>query len=477
MPSQQRSPVPRQPPVPPSTIVPTPLAELPTQLAALPRRQRTTLADPLIETPLDRYAIESLVNEHQFNGSRPDQRLNTLFAPSQLRGESPYWDLDQEAIAAAGGALTVYGQAHVGPLRSGVGKTRIRLHYAERADKERMIDVFGLPHGHEPAFMRSSYRTLQIKADSGWHQFKFSMPEHPVIGSSASKKTLLAGDIQAAVCASQALGQYHAYAREPAGLALDLRDGGRPIAQLWRTLPVAERGFRPGDSAFVLHVMTDPKFAESARGRLLFSPYDGGRGEPVLAQQEYLRVQVAPRLADLAWLVLTQTHAHPTLHEQNIDVIVDRNGDVVDLIVKDLRDLALDRRGMEAAGHLDRWPALDETVAGSNRPLFERLCYGTGDEFSQVARHYQDYLGQVGSSFRPVPEREGNFLLDETSKRLVSKARRHIRPGWLESQQGSEAYDASFGTRRAGNIGPCVAGVRELLIRASEAGQFIRLPS
>ena len=359
VPNRQRHSVPPQPPAHASSIIPMALVDLTAQQAALPRRKHTTLADPLIETSLDRYAVESLVNEHEFNGSRPDQRLNALFMPSRLRGESPYWDLAPEAISARGGTLTAYGQAHVGPLRSGGDKTRIRLHYAEEADKARMIDMFGPPHGHEPAFMRSSYRTLQMKTDSGWHQFKFSMPQLTMISGSVNNKALSAGDIHTAVRASQALGQYHAYAREPAGLTLDLGDGGRPIAQLWRTLPVAERGFRPDDAAFVLHVMTDPKFAESAKGRLLFSPYDGGRRNPVLAQQEYLRVQVAPKLAELVWLALTETHAHPTLHEQNIDVIVDGNGDVADLIVKDLRDIALDRRGMAAAGHLDRWPGLD----------------------------------------------------------------------------------------------------------------------
>ena len=325
--------------------------------------------------------------------------------------------------------------------------------------------------------MRSSYRTVQIRTDAGWHQFKFSLPALPMISGAASKKALLPGDIETAVRASRALGEYPAYAHEPAGLVLDLGDGGNPITQLWRPLPVAARGFQPGDSHFVLHAMTDPKFAESAKGQTLFSRYDDGRGEPTSAQQAYLRAQVAPRLANLLWLVLTETHAHPALHEQNIDVIVGGNGDVVDLVVKDLRDIALDRRGMEAAGHLDRWPDLDETATGSNRPLFDRLTYGGGDEFAQVAEHYEGYLGQVGTAFRPDPEHEGNFLLDEVGAHLLAKTRRHIRPEWLESRRGSQPYEASFGGGPALSIGTLVAGVRDLLIGANEAGQLAGRPS
>ena len=460
-PSPQRRPTARQEgAATPSPTVSAPLAKFAGGPSDLPQRRRTTLSDPLIETPLDFYAIESLVNEHAFNGSRPNQRLDTLFTPSQLRGDCPYWDLDEAAILRARGALTVYGQTHIGPFSAGSGKTRIRLHYAERPDRARMIDAFGPPHGLEPAFMRSSYRTVLVKTHTGWQQLKFSLPKLDIISGAVSNKALLPDNIKVAVRNSQALGQYHAYAPEPAGLALDLGDGGRPITQLWRTLPMAERGFQPGDSVFVLHALTDPLFAESDKGRRLFAPYAGGQGGPLGAQQAYLRVEVAPKLANLVWLSLTETHAYPLLHEQNVDVITDERGRVVDVIAKDLHDIALDRQGMQAARHLDRWPDLDETI--------------TLDESPAVADHHQRFLGQVGSGFKTIPEREGNFLLDAVGEHLQAKTRRHVRPEWLESQRGSRAYEALFGTGAAGPIGSLVAGVRDLLIGANEEGQLTR---
>jgi hypothetical protein len=460
-PSPQRRPAARPPgAATPSPAASAPLAKFAGELPRLPRRRSTTLSDPLIETPLDYYAIESLLNEHAFNGSRPDERLGTLFMPSELRGDCPYWDLDEAAISRTQGALTVYGQANIGPFRAGSGKTRIRLHYAERPDRDRMIGAFGAPHGHEPAFMRSSYRTLLVKTHTGWQQLKFSLPERTIVTSPLSNKALLPDNIEVAVRNSRALGRYHAYAPEPAGLVLDLGDGGRPITQLWRTLPVAERGFQPGDSVFVLHALTDPMFAASDKGQRLFAQYAGGQDAPLRAQQAYLRVEVAPKLADLVWLSLTETHAYPLLHEQNIDVITDGNGRVVDLIAKDLHDIALDRRGMQAARHLDRWPDFDEALAI--------------DESAAVADHHQRFLGQVGSGFETTPEHEGNFLLDAVGEHLLAKTRRHVRPEWLESQRGSQAYEASFGSAAAGPIGSLVAGVRDLLIRANEGGQLRR---
>ncbi|MET3233737.1 UNVERIFIED_ORG: hypothetical protein ABIC54_005952 [Burkholderia sp. 1263] len=474
LPSSRDGPAPAAPSsVPTKRTLPPQLAglqtDLPRQSPPLPKRRHTTLLDPLIETPFDRYAFELILNEWQFNGSRPQERLLSQFTASSLRGDAPYWDLDERAIVAGGSKLELYGDARASPLRTDNGEIRVRLHYADEANRNRMTEAYGPPSGREPAFMRGSYRTAQVKTASGWQQFKFSMPRNRGFGLDAPHKALTPANIKTAVLFSEVLSGSPAYAREPAGLAFTLGDGGQPITQLWREMPVASRGFQPGDFAAPIHVLTAPEFAESAHGRRIFGLHRQLRSSPGDAQALWLVRELAPRLADILLDVFISTHAHPQLHEQNAELVVDADGHILDIIIKDLSDMALDYRAISAAGKIDRWRGLEMNEAAFAPPTTDELQFDAGDRYS-VASFYRAFLGSIGTR---VPEQSDehtpSLVVVETARLLSDRVRQRLPVAWLQIRLDRRAHENAFGVDVT-NPYERIAALRALIVEYIEAG-------
>jgi len=438
----------------------------------LHKRARVTLSDPLIETPYDKYAIGLVFHEGQFNGSRPNERLASQFMPSTVRGVSPFWDLDERTIAQKGGSLTVFGDVRGSPFEAPDGKVRIRLHYGDRTNLERMSEHFGQPtlEQREPAFMRSSYRTVLIKTGSGWQQFKFSIPDNPRFSFNAPHKRLLPRDVEAAVQFSAALQGNPHYIREPAGIALTFDDGAAPITALWREMPVASRGFKDGDFVAPVHVLTDPAFADSEQGRTVFGA--GARGATATGelQGSWLVRELAPKLAAILMNTLTDTHAHPQLHEQNIDVVIDAHGRVVDVLVKDLSDIALDYRAIAAAGHRERWGGVQTNDMAYASPMSDRLQFPNGERYT-VERFYEAFFGSIGtrqgeSTGRPPAP---SAIAQQATHMLAEKIRRWLPGAWLQTRRHEQAYGRAFGASAATPY-ERIAAFRQLIVEYLEEG-------
>jgi hypothetical protein len=439
----------------------------------LHKRARVTLSDPLIETPYDKYAIELVFHEGQFNGSRPNERLASQFMPSTVRGVSPFWDLDERTIARKGGNLAVFGDVRGSPFEAPDGRVRIRLHYGDRANLERMTELFGAPGSEqwEPAFMRSSYRTLLTKTVSGWQQFKFSIPENPRFAFDAPHKQLLPQEVETAVQFSAALQGNSHYIREPAGIALSFDDGAAPITALWREMPVARRGFMPGDFVAPVHVLTDPEFAHTERGRTVFGTRAQDTTSIGESQASWLVRELAPKLADILMSELTDTHAHAELHEQNIDVVIDADGRVVDMLVKDMSDIALDYRAIAAAGQVERWGRAQTNTMAYASPMSDHLQLPTGRRYT-AERFHEAFLGTIGT--RPSESIRlplGPSAIAEQATHLLSeKVRRWLPEAWLQTRRHGQAYGHAFGTSAATPFAR-IAACRQLIVEYLEEGK------
>lgn len=435
----------------------------------LPRRARTLdLSDPLIETPYDRYALELIIYESQFNGSRPHERLLSQFMPSSLRGHAPFWDLDEQTIAGKRGSLVPYGDVSGSPFEATDGKYRIRLHYADTTNVERMTQQFGPPTGKDPAFMRNSYRTVLIRTESGWQQIKFSIPDNARWEFNAPNKFLPPAEIEAAVQYSKALQGNPIYAQEPAGIALNLDDGHAPITQLWRKMPVASRGFEPGDFAASIHVITDPAFARSERGQAIFSAYMEKNVSIEEAQASWLVGELAPRLGNIIMDSLSSTHIYPQLHEQNVEVVIDRSGRILDVFVKDLTDIALDYRAIAAAGEIDRWRHAQANAMGYASPIANDLQFPNLKRYT-VQQHFRAFFGSIGAG--PMLAHELSLppsaIVEETTRILSERVRQWLPEAWLHAHRGKEAYEGAFGAR-ATTPYERISNLRELIIEYLE---------
>jgi hypothetical protein len=341
-----------------------------------------------------------------WNGERPQERIigavpdenarrssaltRKLEERRNRRGRVPYWDIDAAAAARAGATLSMHGQAEEGPLSTPDGLVRIRLHYQNRADARRMKKMFGRPSGHERAAMTSSFRTLSLSTRSGPQLFKFSgRGVRPLEGRQEAKE-LYPEDVAAAVNASKALEDHPEFAMEPGGIVLDLADGEAPITQVWRRVPVARRGYRPGDVVAPLHVFTDRDFAATPLGQHVFAQHRGRR--------PWLDSELAPKLAALLWTVIAKG-IHPQLHAQNIDVIVGEDGRIVDIVIKDLGDIALDH-GLRPADAGD-WQGSARIEGRSPAELFHRLdnISFASARVAELASYHAKYLGQIGDAY------------------------------------------------------------------------------
>ena len=426
-------------------------------------------------SPYEVQALARVLFEQQFNGSRPGNAFGisneggSVPAAQQRtfrQGDVPYWDLTDAKLEAQGAQLTTYGDLADSPLRNADGTIRVRLHYGDGQDLQRMTDAFGPPDGVEPARMTTSLRTVQIDTEDGPQLMKFSMPERGEYGYAEGAKTLTPDKVGAAVQANDAADGFPGLAAEPAGLSLDLGDGGRPVTQLWRTMPVAGRGYEEGDFSAPLHVFTSSDFATSPLGQWLFGADATDSADGLSPQQQWLANEVAPRLADTLARMLTELQMHPMVHEQNVDVIVGADGRVVDVVVKDLSDLKLDPRAVTAFDGGARWNAADSGTKPPDR-VYDASADGDNvAQFGQVERFYLEYLGQLGQ----VPDTESphNPLLDAVVNHFVTAMQERIPADWLAARTDWGAHEIAFD--ESGEYFPWtrMAAVRELLLQYAE---------
>ncbi|MCX4161449.1 MULTISPECIES: LWXIA domain-containing protein [Paraburkholderia] len=419
----------------------------------------------------DAYAILRVLYEQRFNGSREGNEfgINSIRGgePSVQRlirrGDVPYWDLTDEQIAAQGVHLDVFGEADDSPFRTADGNLRVRLHYAEYDDLMRMNDKFGWPTGYERGFMTSSLRTVQVETQDGWQLLKFSMPDNEdTFGYSDGNKTLAPEQLTTAVQASDAARAFPDLADEPAGLSLDLGDGNRPITQLWRTLPVAERGYQAGDFVAPLHVFTSGDFANTPLGARFFGTEAGNDG--LTPQQQWLTGELAPKLADTLLRMVTDLQVHPMLHEQNVDVVVSAGGRVLDVVVKDLSDVKLDPRAAAVFGE-------DNTGAPVSALLYDpNEASSIEAQFKQIVQFHDKYLGQMGDRFKQPGDQRNNLLLRAIADRVVESMQACVSADWLANRADADFVEVA---RNADNQYPPtwrIAAVRELLLDFAEQG-------
>lgn len=424
-------------------------------------------ADASYHAQLTEYARNYVTLQRLFNGERPEEvtRLTTKLTP-QMReypgtryletvwlqenatGQCPYWDIDAVRLEAAGVKIRTFGELEGTPVLDN-GRVRVRAHYASQRGIERLVEKFGEPDGHDAASMTDSRRTLMLETQAGPILMKFSGAAMPRIGQF---KKLAADHIEAAVIASAELSAYSEYGEEPAGLAIDLGDGKSPITQLYRVFPIARRGYREGDVVLPEHVLSDPEFEESDLGRRIFSLHGSRR--------KWLRHELAPQLADFLWLTLTQIFVHPQLHGQNLDLIIDATGKLVEIRLKDLQDVEYDFPAAAAAGRIaERW---------QDRPSPNHLGFrGAENEDSESARiatFYYEFLSQLCE--RDIETPEDPQFSAEVARELVERARQRLDLSQLSEDR---AFAKVFGPTAWRKSGTCIASVRQLIISSREA--------
>ncbi|MCC6747010.1 MAG: hypothetical protein IT371_05080 [Deltaproteobacteria bacterium] len=321
--------------------------------------------------------------QQRFNGERPVEELQSLITLSSARSglapnarlsdSVPYWDLDP---ARAQGMVQLVGDPRRNPFVTPEGKVRVRVHYMNQEDRARLEKILGAPAGFEPATMLSSYRTLLVETSRGPEILKFSGKGVLTTTNDAyGAKILTAEQVQRAVAAAKQTRRYGAFVNEPAGLVLTLGDGQDPIVMLARRVPVAKRGYRKGDVVLPEHVLSDPEFATTELGQAIFARHG--------SQARWFRKELAPAVADLLLRSLTRSFLHAEVHPQNLDVIVDRHGRVVEVQLKDLQDLQNDLVARAAARRKPlAWTGWTITSEVTDRGF---------------ADYYSDYFGQLGN--------------------------------------------------------------------------------
>ncbi|CAN7559128.1 hypothetical protein LJR230_003914 [Trinickia sp. LjRoot230] len=416
--------------------------------------------------PLVEYAREYLQTQQRYNGARPDERLIDFDRERTRReygtaeiayrewisenraGWAPYWDIDPQALAATGGSLTVFGDATAEPLRGAAGCVRFVAHYLSTSDIRRVgMELGRPPDGYFPAALLDSRRSVLCDTEEGPWEFKY-----PSRSVRTPGKDLLPVHIEKAVAMSEALYGVAQYCEEPAGVVVQF-EGQPPISMLLRRVPTASRGFRSGDHALAAHTVFDPEFAETELGQRLF--------ERCGTQQAWIDNEFAPRVAQLLWDIQTETFHHAELHSQNLIVIVDEVGRIVELKIKDLEGLRFDARARDAVGHGPQSPAIAGTIdPDSPNNLFRGD--GAENELLRVVRYYGMFFGELGQLDASVrgPSRDDAFA-QRVVQELVELARE-----WLDVEALTDLpeYPRVFADDASLDYARCIAELRELLV-------------
>jgi hypothetical protein len=365
-----------------STLAPKEAARSRSRLVVSPKRgtqrslksQRSLDGEPA-DLRLQRYLQTYADYQRRYNGERP---VSTVVATKERgeiardKGKVPYWDIDIKE-----GSLL--GKRAGSPFSPRKGKLRIPVHFSNEADIQRMIAKYGPPTGFltgassmKQAPMLDSWRVLLVNDQ---YEMKFTirgiMDRSEL--SQAIFKQLAPYEVKAAIANSRKLERDPLYYRESWGVVLDLKDGGPPLTALARQIPLPRRGLQEGDVLLPAHVLSDPRFARTALGQQIFGLHG--------SQTRWYRKELAPAMAKLLWHCLTRSGFHSELHAQNVVAILDKQGHIVELKLKDLQDVKSDRPLRRALGL--------PKIAASLFDIPER--FSTQD----IADYYATYFGQM----------------------------------------------------------------------------------
>lgn len=414
--------------------------------------------------------------QQAFNGERPRARFaepksadlgwveewrgrqlvsNTRVFQHDFRaGSAPFWDLSAEQARR----FVRYTGSGENPFVLPNGGFRLYLHYMNVEDQERVRRALGAPTGSAPATMLDSTRSLGVETEQGPWELKFSIKG--AIANSLEKelksKLLEPSEVRSAVRATEAVAGDPHYIPEPAALVIDLHDGGPKIAMLCRKVPIASRGYQPGDLAVPEHVVFDSSFARTELGRKIFG------GDAPDAQPGWMRRVLAPKIAEFLWHGLTTSHFHFEMHPQNLVLIFDMNGTLLEVVAKDLQDLKNDVRGRAAAGQpfalTHGWKVMDERKKA-------------------IAEYYDTYLGQVGMPDRPfmtIDDLRQNPMYHAIAEELAKRAGDDQR---LARFADTPEYAAVFEAEASKQPGRLIANLRDLLVRADDQERLAGSPS
>ena len=261
---------------------------------------------------------DRFTGEHLFVDPRTG---GTVRIADHLEGDVLYWDLpvDDPRIEAI-------GEVAGSPLRVG-GRYRQFVHYLDFARQAQLEAMTGRPPKRMRARMTSSYRTLQIIPPRGEpFELKFAGEFR------GGGKSLADDKVRATIARSSALAEVPYLVREPGALVLHderLLGGHNPV--IYRPLT---RPTHRGDLLLAATVVLSPEFARSELGRSLFARHGG--------QAAWVDRQFAPRVAEVAERSVREQYLHLEAHQQNVDVVVARDGRIRKVVVKDMSDVVHD---------------------------------------------------------------------------------------------------------------------------------------
>ena len=277
-----------------------------------------------------KYGKEYARVQREFNGGMPDEILSEILK-GDTHGKVPYWDIEPDV-----GAQLIIGVDHGSPFRTSEGKVRFFNHYLNANAREELISKFGDPTGEIEAEMTSSYRTLLLFPKNEIpYMLKFSGSEFyekiDVYAAKANVKDLQGDDVRSSIENSLHLRKSPIITPEPAGLVIEDLD----INMIYRPLPMPKtQSLKKGDRVITWQVFMSEEFRETKEGKSLFENHGG--------YDTWLKNQAAPRLAKLIYHSIFTDFTHLELHSQNIDVIVDSVGNIIEMQVKDLLDIMHD---------------------------------------------------------------------------------------------------------------------------------------
>ncbi|MCA9581557.1 MAG: hypothetical protein KC416_07160, partial [Myxococcales bacterium] len=385
----------------------------------------------------DRTAIAREYGEIQrrYNDRQP---LDKSHFKNRVRGEVEYWDVE-----AGHPGVEMVGVQEVSPFLAPDGRTRIFNHYVDIRRRAVLEERFGSPSGSIAAEMTNSYRTLMLFPEDdapfmlkfsgdGWYkQSKGLSPEHVRVSVERSVR--------------QAYNKH--VTSEPAGIIV--ADDSLPVTMVYRSLPEPPDGLRAGDRIVPAHALAHDEFWELPFAKKIASEY----GSP----GRWYAEEVAPALADAIFDTMVDFGTHLEAHGQNVDVILDADGHVRSVAIKDLLDVMQDHPLDVAQGR---------TPFGTSRIRdLEWKSMGEADGRYDATGIHRSFLGQLGAMgsedefFRSIRQ-VMVWLADER----IDDATRERYPEFdrvLQAAEDTGAYDAA-----RGQLFDVIGAAREMLVRS-----------
>lgn len=355
--------------------------------------ERLEATNLLVRDPEGRSGrTDRFTGEHLFLDPRTGEPIRIA---DHLEGEVLYWDfpIDDPRIEAL-------GEVADSPLRAG-GRYRQFVHYLDFARQAQLEAITGRPPRRMRAKMTSSYRTLQIIPPRGEpFELKFAGEFR------GGGKSLADDKVRTTIARSKALADVPYLAREPGALVLHddrLLGGHNPV--IYRPL---SRPTRAGDLLLAATVVLSPEFARSPLGRSLFARHGG--------HARWVERQFAPKVAEVAERSVREHFLHLEAHQQNVDVLIGRDGRIRTLVVKDMSDVVHD-------------PALEAVMTGQlpdrsrsprNTAFLDMAQAGSESDYGVAG--FQQVFG-LAYLFSP------HGTAAAIARRVFAKAQPEIQPG------------------------------------------------